>query len=298
MWVLLKTKLTTTPSPPKLSIFWSVAWPDYDLSVNIKRMGKGSRSTAVSQYQRYVRDGDHLFGCQSIDSEYFLTPFGKSPNWIKARKIRYCDTDIRIFPHEFSKLSPDSMRMYIMGDTGDDIGGSSHILRAEGVASEHAVNKALNEAGRMIYDAAQVDGCTDEQAMMVALGVDITLPDAEFPPLGWYQIKQEYGLVFASPDELMEHRVTPATPDNYTSPSSSLSSVTSVKKQIATKGRHSIRMEIGGSVHHPPTKTQAYKLLDKYDRLYPDHVVRFSMYKLLGDANHTIDVEMELNMEL
>lgn len=27
MWIMLTTKLPTAISPPKMSIFWSVAWP-------------------------------------------------------------------------------------------------------------------------------------------------------------------------------------------------------------------------------------------------------------------------------
>jgi len=76
MWVLLRTKLPTVVSPPKLSIFWSVPWP-----MDYRSEGK--------------------FG------------WGLEPDWANARKIKYKGENIRIFPHEFVEIEPAKLILYI-----------------------------------------------------------------------------------------------------------------------------------------------------------------------------------------
>lgn len=39
-----------------------------------------------------------------------------------------------------------------------------------------------------IFDQALIDGCDDSQALLVALGHDITETLTPFEPLGWYKL--------------------------------------------------------------------------------------------------------------
>ena len=54
------------------------------------------------------------------------------------------------------------------------------------------------------YEEALVDGCNEEQAYMVAMGVKITDAELEIPPLGWYRAKREYMEYFCRDHEMTE----------------------------------------------------------------------------------------------
>ena len=189
MWIMLTTKLPTAPSPPKMGIFWSVPWPH-------EKYAQGQRQRA-SDYP------DERDVGQSLSRDIVLDPmFGKEPNWARARKIRFSGEDLRIFPHEFSEITTAKLRVYIEGCVVD--------LVAEGAAEERAVQAVLDGDQRLVYDAALVDGCIPQQAMLVALGQDVSEPDADFPPVGWYRVKTEYATVFCHDWEMAEDRVTEA----------------------------------------------------------------------------------------
>ncbi len=51
-----------------------------------------------------------------------------------------------------------------------------------------------------------MDGCNDSQARMVALGIDVTVPDPLIPPVGWYKCRREFAEVFCHEEEMLEHR--------------------------------------------------------------------------------------------
>lgn len=205
MWIMLTSKLPTRPSPPRMSIFWSVPWPDGRYSAQQARRCQFCGYTI----KRY-RDGSQ---CACKDGPYPVTVdtrlafddtgFGKIPNWVGARAIHFANHTLRVFPHEFSMVSTENMRAYVLGLDGE---GPSHDLVAEGVASERAINAVLESDQRMVYDAALVDGATHAQAMATALEMDITIETSEFPPIGWYRCRPEYGLLFSEPDELIEDR--------------------------------------------------------------------------------------------
>ncbi len=168
LWILLTQKIPARPSPPRLAIFWSVPWP-----------GAGQFVT--------------------VDSDYELV--GQRPDWDNARRIRYEGQDIRVFPHEFRPVPPEEMSLFINGEDGD---APSHYLVSEAAAEDQLVRRILEDDLRPIYDAALLDGCTEAQAMMTALEMDVTTPDAVFPPIGWYRCHPAYATAFCKPWEMEE----------------------------------------------------------------------------------------------
>lgn len=181
MWILLTAKLPTKPSPPKLSIFWSLPWPE----------------------NKYV---EKLRGKKRFTKTFFG---GDIPDWIErqnyedardanewegARKIRYKDENIRIFPHEFNPVETKFIE--------DMLNGGAHTLIPESPAEEAVIQRTLRKGEREIYEAAIVDGATEAQAMATALRQDVTLPDWKFPPVGWYKPNPEYAIYYCEPWEM------------------------------------------------------------------------------------------------
>lgn len=208
MWIMLIKKLPVKPSPPKLSIFWSVPWPaEGEIGVHAGLCQICGQKPKKGRYKNATATCD--CGTPTLvtpDDNDIRDPtgFGREPNWVGARKIRYQGKDIRVFPHEFSKLKSENMRLYILGDDESDGDTRSHELVPEGVAEQEMVKAILDGETRPIYDQALGDGCTTAQAMAVAMGIDITLPDAEFPPLGWYRCRPEYASAYCWDWEMKE----------------------------------------------------------------------------------------------
>lgn len=160
MWIMLTAKLPTRPSPPMMSLFWS-----------------------IPNRKEYPRRSDW--------SDY------KNGRW-----ITFAGENILVLEHEFSIVKPENMKMYIE---------ESHEFVSEGVASEMLLtNVEINQDNRDIYGSALLDGCSEQQALMVLANMDITIEDSEFPPIGWYRIKREYGLYYCAEWELIENRMNEA----------------------------------------------------------------------------------------
>lgn len=194
MWIMLIKKLPTVVSPPKLSIFWAEPWPG-----NLKAMHprhKANRSGILSHHPEMSVEEDEIY-------EETMSPFGVDPEWDNAVKIFYKGSEIRVFPHEFSILSDERMRLYIFGDNNGD---PSHQLVMADVATpeQFAINEILDEATKPIHDAALLDGASEAMATAVALGMDVSLPDSQFPPVGWYRCRVEYAEIFCKPYEMEE----------------------------------------------------------------------------------------------
>ena len=194
MWIMLTKKLPTVPSPPRLSIFWSTPWPDMkEVKRQYRRVYFEFRENESDEcaFRRLVSTEDKLWDGR-----------GWEHNWNLARKIVYDGKEIRVFPNEFSVLKPENMRMYVFGVDGGN--NASHELIADSVAEDELIKGVLDGETRPIYEAAMMDGASHAQALTVALGKDITLPDFEFPPLGWYRCRREYAEYYCEEWEMEE----------------------------------------------------------------------------------------------
>ncbi len=177
MWIMIIKHLPLANPPPRFSIFWSTSWPELDL--------------AKYQKERYYPDDQWAlldFERQISTEEYFYDhmDFGKEPNALLARKIHFENEEIRVWKHEFSEITSKKMDFYI----GEQ--DSIFTLVPESIASEKVMEFVLNKEYMPVYDAALLDGCNPNQAQLVALGEDITIPDAKYSPLGWYKPNLEY----------------------------------------------------------------------------------------------------------
>lgn len=204
MWIMLIQKLPTDPSPPKMSMFWSVPWTDSNWRIAERQVEYLERLAAMRD--AWERDGgetDKEFVENWLKLPTVPGPgWGMEPNWNLARKIRYLDQDIRVFPHEYSAVAREKMALYVLGD---EQSSPSHRLVPGSAAAERAlINDVRTGNRRKYYEAALLDGATHEQALCVATGVDITMPDAEFPPIGWYRCVPEYARMFCKPWEMEE----------------------------------------------------------------------------------------------
>lgn len=201
MWIMLIKKLPTSPSPPRLSIFWSVPW-GVGFSEYANGQAEGCCECGRSRNKCVCAGGFVEVKPDDLDVDDgtgFDLEFGvRTPNWVHARKIHYKGHDIRVFPHEFSVVDKRRMAMYILHEA------ASHILVADSTAEEAVLKGILDGETRPIYDLALMDGCTPAQAMATALGSDITLPDPDFPPIGWYRCRREYAEHFCEEWEMEE----------------------------------------------------------------------------------------------
>ena len=185
MWIMLIKKLPTRPSPPKLAIFWSTPWPD------------------PKYVEAQAEDRDYADDPLPSPTDLRLPDnigMGHEHNWAGARRTLFAERELRVFPDEFSVLDEERMTIYILS------ADASHDLVPEGVAEERLVETALDGDTKPIYEAALIDGCNHAEALATALGQDITVPNAEFPPLGWYRCKPEYARIYCTESEMVEDR--------------------------------------------------------------------------------------------
>lgn len=214
-WIMITKPPPIGNPPPKFSIFWAIPWPDERYApqqlktLKAKYLGEDygppkprqpqPRKRAKKKPDPTQRDRtlDEMATAQAMaeaeDEPYFFDPDGlpgRDMNWIAARKIVYQGETIRVFPHEFSKLTNRNMAFYVLGDGNDD-GQPSHYLIPETVAEEQYRLEALDGDLRPIYDAALVDGCTPNQALLMAMGVDVSADAPDIQPLGWYRLTPE-----------------------------------------------------------------------------------------------------------
>ena len=176
MWIMLKDKLPTIIAPPKLSMFWSVPWPH-------------------DHYAAMQKDKAKKGGLEDLEGDCFYGIFGKEPRWADARKILFKGESIRVFPNEFTIVKRENMVEYLNQGVYE--------LVSDTVAEQSVTHEALHGSKKVIYEEALVDGCNENEARLMAMGVDVS-KKYEIPPIGWYRIRPEYGLVFCSEEELEE----------------------------------------------------------------------------------------------
>lgn len=190
MWIMIIKCLPVKNPPPRYSIFWSTAWPSEDAMINkslklIQASAKYSARDAIEGDWPY----DEVDNIKETDT-YIFTPqdmmFGKkTPNWFGARAIIYQGEKIRIFPHEFTPQSNQNMHLFINQEQAYDFYPNT-------VAEERQVQLVLTGELRPIYEQALLDGANHNQALLTLLEQDITMPDADFPPMGYYVLKEEW----------------------------------------------------------------------------------------------------------
>ncbi len=169
-WILLKVKPPCNPSPPKLAIMWSRPWPE--------------RNYADEQ-RMYVEAGAIE---QLHDTYASIFPRTEEHDWAGARAIFYKGEKIRVFPDEFSVVS--DFEPY----------REEYLWIPDSEMEKSLVEMRLSKGRREIFDAALIDGCTDVEATIVALGGDPT-SNASPPPVGWWKPSDPISAIFCTVEE-------------------------------------------------------------------------------------------------
>lgn len=178
LWIMVTAKIPVSDPPPEGSIHWSVQWPN-EKYVALQADSHGLTIDDLEDGESPDCFEDVLFGSNL-----------KDPNWAKARKIVFDGEEIRLFSHEYSVVKEENLHAYVYSEE------PSHVFRAGNTAEFVLIEKALETDDKLVYDAALVDGATHAQALATALGVDITTAGLEFPPIGWYEMVEEYKRIF------------------------------------------------------------------------------------------------------
>lgn len=200
MWIMLTQKPPTTISPPKLSFHWAVPWthdkyskPDKEAKAAQKKAEKlyGIKELDRTVRQQRIIDDAEKGPCTYLEPEkcfYDEIHAGKQADWDGALAIFFDDEKIRVFPHEYTSGS--SMKEYLEGDA---------LIKHPLSASAHE-SKNFRGSKKLLVEHALVDGCTQVQADLVAMGLDPF--EAEIPPTAWYQMRPEYAEQFCRPHEM------------------------------------------------------------------------------------------------
>lgn len=117
MWIMLTKKPPTQPSPPRLSIHWSVPWPHEKYAQKQQETCQrcGCRVQEGVSSSKSKKRGKHklTLGCicpggptiVTEEDREIYTELGAEHNWSGARAIEYKGERIRVFPDEFSILN-------------------------------------------------------------------------------------------------------------------------------------------------------------------------------------------------
>ena len=217
MWIMLTKKLPTVVSPPKLSIHWSTPWPDLEHfkgQISLIDLGDDDEldklllevkpliRNKTARRKLDVSDPELLILAEKVKkhTSFFSSLGFFEHNWAGARKILYKNESIRIFPDEFSEVTDESMKIYTIDD---GLGNISHKLIPGNVAEATMLEHILETDQHFVKEAAILDGCTEQQAILVALGLDILDGFADNKPLGWYKCKKKYAQVYCHDYELV-----------------------------------------------------------------------------------------------
>lgn len=225
MWVMIASPIPTNPFPCMLGLYWAVPWPDVEYAkqqaqetVLIESGAQGLRKLREAKAESVrcrhcgAAPGEQCHGprgnllpkshslrilslAESPEDDAVATLHapevdvviglhGVEPNWNGALGVQVGSERVRIFPHEVRILSPERMRLYVL-DPGD--GGETYTLIPDNVAQQDMLDMVLDGDLKVLYEHALVDGCSHSEAIHVALGHDIDIPDAEFAPVGWYR---------------------------------------------------------------------------------------------------------------
>ena len=167
MWIMITKRIPTDPSPPKMAIFWSELW--------------GHSKKDIERYEKTDNGWDG---------------FGFVDDRRKSMRVEYEGTNIRILDGEYSIVAPERMRIYLGLEDGMDEEDGSHYLVPCSVSDKMIQREIRKGSKGVLMEAAMLDGCNKIQAKMVANGIDVTEPDYEIPPLGYYMVKEHYADLF------------------------------------------------------------------------------------------------------
>lgn len=203
MWIMIIRVVPVSKEfrPQFMGIYWGVPWidaqqiketyvhwrnnkmSDNDLSWTCKERKAFSDRLPIKVFQNihiestWPEEHKEYFK-EFVESSCLPDVFGLAPNPARALRIIVNDEAVKIWPHEYSIMKSADMKDYI--------NAKLYEFCPSNVAEEKIAEFALDEVTKPIYDAAIVDGCTDAEAMLMSMGVDVS-ENYLVPPIGWYK---------------------------------------------------------------------------------------------------------------
>lgn len=158
MWILLTKKLPTKVSPPIMSIHWAVDILPETIKVD---------ENLIALSDRFVDDFGHF------------EPMEDGAVW-----IIFDGSPLKVFPHEYTELSEETLEMCLYGSAPGEYNMSHAPMYGrealfvipwsmEDVGENFEVHPLFN---RSIYDAGLVDGLDEFGAFYMAVGSEDGLP--------------------------------------------------------------------------------------------------------------------------
>lgn len=185
-WVII------SHAPPRLSA--AASGSNEDASRLLPEIPVGSVHWAVpSTIARYARRQKKIAASygEELTPEDIYAPSalaGAEPNWLGAMSIQWDGAEVRLFPHEAHPMNRKGLGALLHSEAYELVPGD--------VAAGKLVQSALDGETRPIYEAALIDGCTENLALAVALGHNV-LDTSDVPyPMGWYRLREPYASVF------------------------------------------------------------------------------------------------------
>lgn len=214
MWVMTRQQIPCAAGPEALCFFWAMPSPiiaqciglvhRYGLENQMLDIPEQAHLTAKVKKKRIPsflqpdNAANWLPKLEVLLEEYragdgkLMPPgsWGFEGDPTRSVVVRKDSQDIRLWPHEFVPNSGGLLCKLIAEDVVE--------FHMESVAEQELLRGILerNTEQAFVYDAALVDGCTHDQAVAVALGVNIGDEDCGVLPLGWYRIDRKWAKAF------------------------------------------------------------------------------------------------------
>ncbi len=201
-WIMLKRKLPTIVSPPKLSIHFSIPWVNEKWVKNIY-----SRLNHISNYYIDLGFIEYPSPPRGYDKDVSLRKmtevlkkhakilkdiWGYTPNPVYDKGIQYKGERIRVHANEYTVLKSETMK---------ELFPEAYNFIPSPEVKEFFGDIKLSKERKIIYEEALIDGCNEYEAMQIVYGKEVY----DFPaPVGWYRAKYEYAKVFCHDWEMNE----------------------------------------------------------------------------------------------
>lgn len=197
MWILIKRDIPvqTEYRPQWLGIYWGVWWIDSEQisrafwnfyheegEIFVKKRYQESLIPPevfenIYNEEKYPEEYEDVLKA-FMKSDCFVTILGLDPNPARAVRIIVNNEAIKIWPHEYAEISNDKLISFLAD--------KAYISRPSNIAEEKIDDFIIEGIARTVYEEAVMDGCTDFEARLMVMGINVA-ERYDIPPVGWYE---------------------------------------------------------------------------------------------------------------
>lgn len=169
-WIIIINEVPVgDPRPEKWGIYWALPYDE----------GK----------EAVERQRDKFYLEQGNDALKFFDHFGFEANLALSRSVIIDGREVVIRSDEYNLLTAENMDLYVNGPI-EDQSLASHVFVPSNLSGDQVIDFVVDLDYRYVYESALLDGCSENQAKLMALGYDLSA--VMFPAVGWYKIKDSY----------------------------------------------------------------------------------------------------------